>query len=581
MWKITGDSLPEAQPEGPGFYREKSAGQHVVWLSWWKPNYHELRSADGRHRLPLTKVQLTSGEANHPPNLPPEFAAVVGIKLLGAREAQNEGYRHELARLFLHKRKPEDVLADDDRAHTRLVKELVTYGNTLRERLSALPSRAAFHEEKSPEELTKDSPDFFGPPHTLGESRLPREADEILAVLLEGLGSKGKEIAAQIRQKSEERHRKLEAGETSEEEVWQPWLPDLSKGGQVLRHEALAAALWQDRVRPRLEREHRKPPALTRAIHAPVAGLLSSPSVHLEESTGQRRLDVGQIQVRAVHIDTMSAPYVDRGIELFQSIHAHRILRYFVFESHRKAIQGDEDPRLLRFPGGYAALAEACGINGREGAEKVRPIVEAMQSLDIAITPGRTARLFARDFAEAQGRRKAYLSIVVGTALLPDYVFELQSLTGTHSLEARRTHDLIPLLPIPPTIGRPNEQGAQATLSLRVVSHLRDHAVELARQEGAPLTPDEFRQMAHESKLPTSMASNVLDHWQKDQEDGPAFLKRVDKNRFTLGDAHKAERTFLERSGHLRTDAREAGRRSVAKREAARRKIRGQLRHNS
>jgi len=264
-------------------------------------------------------------------------------------------------------------------------------------------------------------------------------------------------------------------------------------------------------------------------------------------------------------------PNATHNLKLFQSIHAHRVLWHIVFTAHSRAISNPGWSPHLEYEGGYAALAEACGIKGGKGAEHVRELVDLFSVLDLAF-PGYRGGLLTRTFIEAKRNRRALLKIIPGTPLLPGYVHEVQRVTGTASPAARRDQDLIPLLPVPPTLGRPNDAGPQATLQLRVVAHLRDHAVDLAEGRGAPLPLDIWTQLAAEAHVPLSLAPGVLKHWQEDHQDGHAVLKQVDRDRYTLGDAHAAARTFLEDGGRRSLDATEAGRRSAAKRAAARSK---------
>jgi len=263
-----------------------------------------------------------------------------------------------------------------------------------------------------------------------------------------------------------------------------------------------------------------------------------------------------------------------KGVVLFQSIHAHRMIRGLAFAAHERALAGELDPRVLTYEGGFAALAEACGIEGDHGVRKVRELLEAFAALDLPLPGGDSARgLLTFVYGEARRNRKAYLKIVAGLLLLPDYVYELQRLAGTASVAARREQDLIPLLPVPPVLGRPNDAGAQATLQLGLMAHFRNHAPDLAEGRGAPLPLDTWTRLAEESHVPRSLALKLLPHWQEDHDDGPAVLKRVDRDRYTLGDAHAPARTFLEDGGRRSLDSSEAGRRSGAKRAAARGRV--------
>lgn len=322
-------------------------------------------------------------------------------------------------------------------------------------------------------------------------------------------------------------------------------------------------------MRPRLERAARKPPALARVVHAPVTALLSAPKVR--EEGGQMALDLG-LPAPCIVREVADLPSAARGIELFKSIYAHRVLWHIVRAAHERAATTPGWSPHLEYEGGYGALAEACGIKGGKGAEQVRALVDLFSVLDL-ILPGYRGGLLTRTFLEAKGQRRALLKLIPGTPLLPGYVHELQRVAGTASLAARREQDLIPLLPVPPVLGRANDAGAQATLQLRVVAHLRDHAPDLAEGRGAPLPLDTWAQLAAESHVPRSLVSRLLPHWQEDHDDGPAVLKQVDRDRYTLSDAHAAARTFLEDGGRRSLDSSEAGRRSAAKRAEARRKV--------
>lgn len=549
----------EERPDRPGFYREDGE-PGLIWFSWGRPTWPPPPRKDGTYVSPIDQMQVTSGDWTMPE---PSPLAHQGIKLLGATEPQNDSYRVSLMTRFIAILNGKEPLLDTHRSEAQvwLLDELVTYGRLLREKIAARPQRVIIGKGtradiEAYEELARDFPDFHGGPLRV----FPEEADHEYIALLEKIGPKGKEIAAKLRK----------APPLSEEEAdnWTPWLPP-PEGGYPVRHEWLLKALWEDRVRPRLERAAHKHPALPRLVHSPVTSLLSAPKVR--EEGGQMTLDLG-LSAPCIIREVADLPSAARGIELFKSIHAHRVLWHIVRVAHERAAAIPGWSPHLEYEGGYAALAEACGIGGRDGAVKVRELVELFSVLDLTL-PGYQGGLLTRTFIEAKGQRRAFLKIIPGTPLLPGYVFELQRVTGTASPTARREQDLIPLLPVPPVLGRANDAGAQATLQLRVMAHLRDHAADLAGGRGAPLPLDTWARLAAESHVPRSLTPKLLPHWQEDHQDGPAVLKRVDRDRYTLGDAHAAARAFLEDGGRRSLDSSEAGRRSAAKRAAARSKV--------
>lgn len=555
------------QPEEPGVYEDPSC-PGLLWFSWFRPTWPPPPRKDGTYGSPLDKAQLTmpghpetgegAGTLLHPPNIVRH-----GIKLLGAEEPQNDGYRLSLVTRFIASLAGKEPLLDAHRSEAQvwLLDELVKWGRRLREKIATRPQHVTIGKGTSADieaykKLASDSPDFFGGPLLV----FTEEADLEYIALLKEIGPKGKSDAAKLQK----------APPVSQEEAdsWAPWLPP-SGGGFPARHTRLVVALWEDIVRPRLERAARKPPALARVVHAPVTALLSAPKVR--EEGGQMALDLG-LPAPCIIREVADLPSASRGIELFKSIHAHRVLWHIVFAAHERAATTPGWSPHLEYEGGYSALAEACGISGRKGAEQVRALVELFSVLDLTL-PGYQGGLLVRTFIEARGQRRALLKIVPGTPLLPGYIHEVQRVNGTASLTSRRGQDLIPLLPVPPVLGRANDAGPQATLQLLVVAHLRDHAPDLAEGRGAPLPLDTWARLAAQARVPRSLARNLLPHWQEDHDDGPAVLKQVDRDRYTLGDAHALARTFLEDGGRRSLDSSEAGHRSAAKRAAARRKV--------
>jgi hypothetical protein len=409
----------------------------------------------------------------------------------------------------------------------------------------------------------------------LGESDSATRWLETLTSDLEGIGGKGTELASNLREKM----RAIEADEIAIQcERWKIWKPRTSPPGRnfIAR---FTLALWVDRVLPRLK----KPAALAMLVHDPVVDLFSGFSRlrREEERNGQRVLSLpGDVLVRVLtrdNDDLIDSSSLDRGLKLFGSVTGHKLLRWQIYTAHRQAIDHNPDPRVIRVEGGYAALAhDLLGLKGRKAAIMVRSIIEAEHSIDIPLPPrGEYVRLLIRRYRQAVGQRPAYLELVLGTVLLPDYVHELQQVYGNKSLESRRATRLVPVLPIPPLIGRDNEHGAQATLSMLLVAYLRDHARDIVQHGGVTLNRSTLVELARRAAFPYSAdLDRLLERWTSDGDDGPAMLKLIGPNRYTLGDAYAAARAFIEEGGRRELDASDAGKSSVGKRAAARRRKR-------
>jgi hypothetical protein len=358
---------------------------------------------------------------------------------------------------------------------------------------------------------------------------------------------------------------------TSEATFYDLWLEGIATKNERGKAPAvlptLALALWHARVRERLGKHVAKRPALAMVVHEPVADLFSRGLRREEERDGQRVLALpGDVLVRVAHVDASVIPkFVDRGIAAFGGVTAHKVLRWQVFTGHRQALDGAADARVIRVDGAYETIArEYLGSTSRKAVDEVRAIIEAEHAIEVPLPTGST-RLLIRTYRPAVGRRASHLELVLGTALLPDYVHELRELGAGRDM--RRARRLVPVLDVPPLIGRPNEHGAQASLSMLVAAHMRDNARELVETGGVTITAADWDRLAGRAGLPVRMVPAVLDRWTQDGDDARAFLRRVERDRYVLTDA-KAH-AFLEEGGRGEIAGSEAGKASVEKRERA------------
>lgn len=380
--------------------------------------------------------------------------------------------------------------------------------------------------------------------------------DERLARHLEAIGKSGVAIAAKLRDRATER-------KATSDRLLEEWVPDGETGvPKALRH--LALVLWRDVVGPRLERERKDPPALVMSIHK-AASRLFSRVTREEERNGQRVIPMpGDTVVRVATMDAgaLNATMVDRGIKLFGTVAAHRVLRWQVFTGHTQALEGSPDPRVITVEGGIEGLThDILGMKSKKDSTKVRDIIEAEHAIELTIQGGSLGRLLNRTLYPAHGQRRARLELVLGTLLLPNYVHHLRKLVPTlASAESR----LVPVLALPPFVGgQERSYGPQATFSMLLVAVLRERARELVAHGGVRLTDEELAALAEKAGLAASTVPKVLDRWLLDGDDGPAFLARVGRDRYTLGAAHMKERAFLEKGGRREIQGAERGKLAV------------------
>jgi len=96
-----------------------------------------------------------------------------------------------------------------------------------------------------------------------------------------------------------------------------------------------------------------------------------------------------------------------------------------------------------------------------------------------------------------------------------------------------------------------------------LMTELRERAAELAEHGSVRLTHDELTSLADQVALPRKLLVPVLEHWKHDVGAAPAFLRMVDRDRYTLGKAHAAELDFIIEAGRRETRNAALGRASA------------------
>jgi hypothetical protein len=349
---------------------------------------------------------------------------------------------------------------------------------------------------------------------------------------------------------------------------WRLWLLEQrSSPGLML----LVKSLWMDEVR--------SSPALVESVHEDVI-TAHSKAFASETSRGQRTLRFGNTEPVIVEVseqaeqattlpalpdDTVAqlSKLVQRGASLLGSITAHRVLRWEIMTGFARVMAGITDARAIKVDGGWDGLADQLKIgNSNKLTQELRAIVHAQACCWLSLPDGSRGNLLAVRDIPAVGRRRSQLEIVLGTMLLPHYGFQLPS-----KPEHKR---LVPIVELPPMVGRPADHSAQATASMLVMRELRRQAPELYLSGAVVLTLEQWAELFSAAHLPSALIGRVLDRWTKNDTGGPAFLHRVDTDAYTLGDAHARARSFLLEAGKIELDSSEAGRRSAAARRRRR-----------
>jgi hypothetical protein len=429
------------------------------------------------------------------------------------------------------------------------------------------------HIELLREEIGFEDP----PPRTEADALLQEEGvlawDARLARYMERLGDLGKVAAEHVRASAKKRALPPPQvidppDDKPREAIWALWAdPSASPPGCRFAR-VLATVLWNDVVASWLKR----PAGLVYPVAQQVTWIHSrTTEVIQQDQQPFHRFQTGENspikRIEPLELPAMELAVLDvmlrRGLTLLGSVTAHRLLRWEVSEGHQRVLRREVDARALHIDGGWSALAERLQLQGRKAAEDIHAIVAAQAHSCFRFAGGAHGNLLSYTVMPSVGQRKGFARIILGDALLPDFLFEIRAKLGHTSRTAREAQRLVPMVDLPPLIGRPNEHGQQASLSMAVVTELRHRAAELFEQGGILLAPDRWQELAGLAGLPVSLLEQVLDRWTQDGDDGPAFLQRTDTNRFTLAPTHSAARAFILEAGRREAEGAEAGKRSA------------------
>jgi hypothetical protein len=377
-------------------------------------------------------------------------------------------------------------------------------------------------------------------------------ADERFANYLERLGEEARGVAEDVRINS--RKRFDDFGETLSFGLWGLWYDPIENVPRFIR--GLGFALWRTSIRERVKRLT-SPAAITAAVASPLLTFFGQATAR-GHARDQFVLPIdkdGEIILRLVQSDVATFPeetlnLVSRGHSCWSGITARKLLRWEVTMGHHRCMTGVPDARALRIEGGFQGLAfDHLKLTAKADVEMVRAAIEFQHGTELRLPDGSFTRLIIRTIYPSRPGRRASLEIVLGTAILPNFTYEIGAKMpkGLARSEARK---LIPVPPEPPPVGQRNDYAALDALSWLLMVFFRDRASELATRNCVLIEPRAWEQMAARAGVRTPMA-RVIERWLTDGDDGPAMLKLVDRDRYTLGDAHASIREFLMEGGRM------------------------------
>jgi hypothetical protein len=320
-------------------------------------------------------------------------------------------------------------------------------------------------------------------------------------------------------------------------------------------YKIIAGIVWNDWVKKRISLLIKKPPALPLLTYDCVRKPMKKGALYDKEKNqlidinGNPITSIGRdipLDVPSMELNTIKTIISKGNIKTLSSINAHRLLRWEVSTITKQFIEGNPDARAIRVDGGFSELANLIGAGaGKKAAEQVREIVVWQAHCIFKGHDKSLGNMLSYRISPHGYKKRSQLSLILGDMMLPHYVFELLGIARSKR-EARK---LIPIVDIPPLIGRPADQGSQAHFQMEMMVKFRTHAREYLEFGGVYISGQEKKSLANEAGLPITILPRVMDRWTKDGDDAPAFLKIIENDRYALGSAYSVAQDFIISAG--------------------------------
>jgi len=299
---------------------------------------------------------------------------------------------------------------------------------------------------------------------------------------------------------------------------------------------ALALILWDVQLRPALVREK----ASHAALAYPVAGDFSALWSPRTEVQGDRLMLHGEEVARIELIDGAVLDLLKTG----RGLTMHRLVRHVVSEVYRQEKGEGTNTGELLVHGGVSELARAIGDRPSHPEDTLQALRWG-QALRVHWAGGsETGGLWTYHHEKGTKWAAGFVSITANAPLRPHY--------AVRQLE-RNQRILVPVVRLPPFVGRFNDHAAQADFQWLVVRELVDRRKELHEFGGVTLEQERLRALADQAGLALSLLPRVMDRWTQDGKDGFAFLERTEGGRYHLADNEwfQGARRFLDETAKL------------------------------
>jgi hypothetical protein len=377
-------------------------------------------------------------------------------------------------------------------------------------------------------------------------------------------GELGANSAAGMMSRSADRWHQCKEGLRTPGGLWEDWLRSTPSGPTSPALVTVARLVWATEVRAEVERflkqRRRHPGVSLRVLDRAVPVLGRGASFREDDLAVLDPMGRAMASVPAADLGAVDA--LGRGLPALSRLPVHRVVRHLIEEAHRRHADGEPDARVLVYRG-TTELAEQAGASAKKDTRIILDALMALDAMRFDLPDGSNGRLLTVRYTPLRGRRgqPSLLEITLLPPLMPHYSRTLP----------QGQRQIVPLSDLPPFVGRPRDHGAQAALQLGLLADLTLRSDEAYLEGGVKWRKEDWLRLAEPAGLAEVTVEQVRDRWSQDGDDGPAFLEKVGRCRYALGQAHADAWGFVLKAGRERAEGAERGRRSARSRKSKKR----------
>lgn len=402
--------------------------------------------------------------------------------------------------------------------------------------------------------------------------------DARAARLYSRFGKEGKVMAGHLKKKSVALWENYRANKPyAKEALWSScWASPREEKRPCMFAKVFALLLWRCEVKAQAERDDKIPAAISaKAFHhvSEVSFSKQRTLQFLPEGRELLREEGGEVLAKLEAIPSLSLSDLEatqRCFDRLRTLNGHRVLRSQIITGHQQYLQNSHRYDRIEIEGGWADVAKWAGAREKD-RDEIAEIVKAQAVTILQWPNGNWGNFLKLDVHSATGRQRGLIAMTLSDFLLPHFINRLLPKDGT--LERQRDRQLIPIVDLPPFVGRPNDWAAQATFQLFMVAEMRARAEELYLRGSVQLSRQELERIAERAELPKSIICEVIERWARDDKDGKAFLLKQGEDRYSLAKSHQQALEFIKEAGREVSGGRLRGKKSVENKTKTRAKL--------